>query len=227
MLSKIITPALEHHEILIEYVTEIAQLMLSFSYELYFMKSKFCLARIVLLVLTSLPAILTLTVFIRPSYAEVGKSSQEITPSNLEVFEYTISITDGQEFENLMQEASRLAEGFIDQGFATNPSATEVFVMILGDHHGQITPLLRVLVSRDNWRSQPRIEHWARYMGRPASYLLGLAEESTITSSYASGSDATVYSNSSEPSFVPISSSSSGDDIVLEPQRENSDPGYR
>ena len=82
--------------------------------------------------------------------------------------------SDGsQSFETLLQQAQDLAKDSIEQEFAENSDVTEVSILVLGEHQGQIVPLLRSQVSRSGWQQDSRIYRWTRYFANNSKVLLG------------------------------------------------------
>jgi hypothetical protein len=82
--------------------------------------------------------------------------------------------SDGsQSFETLLRQAQELAKDSIEQEFAENPDVTEVSILVLGEHQGQIVPLLRSQVSRSGWQQDSRIYRWTRYFANNSKVLLG------------------------------------------------------
>jgi len=80
--------------------------------------------------------------------------------------------SDGsQSFETLLQQAQDLAKDSIEQEFAENPDITEVSILVLGEHQGQIVPLLRSQVSRTGWQQDSRIYRWTRYFANNSKVL--------------------------------------------------------
>lgn len=61
---------------------------------------------------------------------------------------FILDSDNGQSFEMLLQQAQDLASQAIEQEFADNPETTEVSITVLGEHQGQIVPLLRSQVTR-------------------------------------------------------------------------------
>ncbi|MGQ4649127.1 hypothetical protein [Lyngbya aestuarii] len=80
-----------------------------------------------------------------------------------------------QSFENLVQYAENFAKNSIDQEFTANPKATEVNLIILGEHQGQVVPLLRSTVSRSQWQQNFKMRSWTRYFASSA-FLLGFRD---------------------------------------------------
>ncbi len=76
-------------------------------------------------------------------------------------------------FETLLQQAQDLARQSIEQEFAENPETNEISIMVLGEHQGQIVPLLRSQVTRTQWQRDSRIYRWTRYFANNSQVLLG------------------------------------------------------
>lgn len=114
----------------------------------------------------------------------------------------TLSSQENQNFQTLVQEAEALAKKSIQQTFQSNPEITDLSVNILGEHYGQLVPLLSVKVSQPNWQKDPRIQPWTKYFGN-AAQLLGFVKYSQP----ASTSQSTVvpqnvgYITENEPNF--------------------------
>ncbi|MEW6494165.1 MAG: hypothetical protein AB1589_16875 [Cyanobacteriota bacterium] len=86
---------------------------------------------------------------------------------------FLLNLDGGQSFENLLDQAQDLAKISIDEEFAYNPQATEISIIVSGEHQGQIVPLLRSKVSRSQWQSDSRIYRWTRYFVTSSGMLLG------------------------------------------------------
>ena len=149
----------------------------------------------------------------------VGQASPQRAPlistEAVEVMNYTMTYAEWQTFDAMMEEASAAARNLINQGFATNPNATETMVTILSDRNGEVVPVLMVRVSREDWRANPQVEQWSRYLGSSAMPLLAYDNEG----------------ESSPPStrrpFVPLSTGTREDFVIPGASLEESDPGYR
>jgi hypothetical protein len=73
-------------------------------------------------------------------------------------------------FRDLQIASESKAVSYIQQAFKSN--ASQVFLQVLGDRNGLISPILTISVSNSQWRSQPKIQTWAKYY--PVSvFLLG------------------------------------------------------
>lgn len=86
-----------------------------------------------------------------------------------------------QSFDTLLQQAQELAQSSIEQEFIENSEATEVSILILGEHQGQIVPLLRSQVSRSRWQQDPKIHRWTRYFAHNSRVLLGFNKPSALS----------------------------------------------
>lgn len=84
-----------------------------------------------------------------------------------------------QSFGSLIQQAQDLAKKSIEQEFQENSELTEVSIMILGEHQGQIVPLLRSKVSRSQWQKDSRIHRWTKYFASSSRVLLGFYNPSS------------------------------------------------
>jgi hypothetical protein len=84
----------------------------------------------------------------------------------------TLSSQGSRNFETLMRQAESVAGNYIQQVFGESPSVTEVSVTIVGEHNGDVVPLLSSNVSRSNWEKKPTVQAWTRYFGS-AKTLLG------------------------------------------------------
>lgn len=66
-------------------------------------------------------------------------------------------------FTTLLEQAQILAAQAIAQEFATNPAISEVWISVLGERQGQVTPLLAVRVTRSQWQTSPNLNQWIEY----------------------------------------------------------------
>lgn len=92
---------------------------------------------------------------------------------------FTLPVNRNQSIVNFLQQAEDLASNVIEQEFTENSEVTEVSITILGDHNGQIVPLLTSKVSRSQWEQDPRIYRWTRYFNSAGGMLLGFYEQQT------------------------------------------------
>lgn len=103
----------------------------------------------------------------------LSSASAELVERNL------ILNSDGsQSFEALLQQAQNLAKDSIEQEFTENSEVTAISILVLGEHQGQIVPLLRSQVSRSGWQQDSRIYRWTRYFTSNSRVLLGFNQPS-------------------------------------------------
>lgn len=103
----------------------------------------------------------------------------------------TFSSQENQSFQTLVQEAEALAKKSIQQTFQSNPEVTDFTVNVMGEHYGQLVPLLSVTVTQTNWQKNPKVQPWTKYFSSDAQ-LLGFvkfsqpasAPQSTVVSQY-------------------------------------------
>lgn len=66
-------------------------------------------------------------------------------------------------YVDLIKQAEQLAANTIKRHFSQNPSSSRIQVSIVGDRHGEITPLLVTIVSRTEWQRNPKLSVWTKY----------------------------------------------------------------
>ena len=114
----------------------------------------------------------------------LGLTSLVITSSiaSAELVErnFILNSDSNQSFETLLQQAQDLASQSIEQEFAENPETSEISIMVLGEHQGQIVPLLRSQVTRTQWQRDSRIYRWTRYFANNSKVLLGFNNPPTV-----------------------------------------------
>lgn len=88
---------------------------------------------------------------------------------------FILNSNGNQSFETLLKQAESFLKNSINQEFAQNPEATEVSIMILGEHQGQIVPLLHAIVSRSQWQQDSGKSNWLSYFSR-SELLLGFID---------------------------------------------------
>ncbi len=69
----------------------------------------------------------------------------------------------GESFETLLIRAEGVARASAQRLLDSDVLVTEVAITIMGRNQGSVAPILRLQVSRDNWRSQPEANYWATY----------------------------------------------------------------
>ncbi len=73
----------------------------------------------------------------------------------------TVDSSTFKTFRDLQIAAESKAASYIKQAFSSNVS--QIFLRVLGDRNGSISPILTISVSNAQWRSQPKIQTWAKY----------------------------------------------------------------
>jgi hypothetical protein len=69
---------------------------------------------------------------------------------------------EGKEtYNQFIERANQLAKREIEQGLRSDAGADSVDVVVIGESHGAIAPLLSVKVSRADWQSNPNISRWS------------------------------------------------------------------
>ncbi|MBD0335555.1 MAG: hypothetical protein ICV62_08700 [Cyanobacteria bacterium Co-bin13] len=81
---------------------------------------------------------------------------------------------------DLAIQAELMASDSINRYFSQSASPSEVEVVVVGDRHGEIVPILTTAVSRTQWQENPRVSAWARYYNASHA-LLQRHEESEET----------------------------------------------
>ena len=79
----------------------------------------------------------------------------------------------GEDYTALARRAETVARTAAQQGFDTDILLTRVVITVLGQNGGQTAPILKMDVSRNDWRNRPDPRYWSSYY-RSAPALLGL-----------------------------------------------------
>jgi hypothetical protein len=82
----------------------------------------------------------------------------------------TIEAETSPSFADLMQQAERLAEKLVSQGFE-QAGVIEVLIRMSGDRAGELVPLLTVKVTRSDWQKNSNLRSHARYYSISATLL--------------------------------------------------------
>lgn len=64
---------------------------------------------------------------------------------------------------DLLEQAERLASETIARQFQQNPGRSALRVVVFGNRHGNILPILMIAVTRSQWQSNPRVNLWSQY----------------------------------------------------------------
>lgn len=104
----------------------------------------------------------------QPGYAETQDVVIEIP-----VYGQTID-------SNLTVQAESLAGEAINRHFDQNPDSSTIQVVIMGDRHGEIIPILATTVSRTQWQENPQINAWTKYYSASQALLQRHRQAETI-----------------------------------------------
>ncbi|MCA1991670.1 MAG: hypothetical protein LDL41_06435 [Coleofasciculus sp. S288] len=94
----------------------------------------------------------------RPAHAE----AQDVV-LNIPVYGQTV-------YSDLTAQVESLVSNAINRQFEQNPDLSTIQVVVMGERHGEIIPILTTTVSRTQWQENPRVNAWTRYYS--ASYAL-------------------------------------------------------
>jgi len=67
------------------------------------------------------------------------------------------------EQRDLVAQAERMAQAAIAREFQQKPALSMVQVVVLGNRHGNLVPILTVSVTRSQWQQNPRVSAWTQY----------------------------------------------------------------
>jgi hypothetical protein len=81
--------------------------------------------------------------------------------------ELTVSVQwDADEtYEGLTRRAEMAAQTAAQQSFEQDILITDVAILVLGENGSSVVPILRLQVSRNDWRSRPDPQLWSTYFG--------------------------------------------------------------
>ncbi len=142
---------------------------------------------------------------------------------------YSMTPKPGQEFNDLMRDAERVARDAVERAFA-NPNVTEVELQIVGDRNGEQVPLLSTRMTRSDWQNYPNIQLWTQYFGTVPSVLLGFRlSDAPEPSSPATASITYGYAPPPEDRNAQASPLRQGTGIsrIQEEAQFRRDPAYR
>ncbi|HEY9689221.1 MAG TPA: hypothetical protein V6D46_04445 [Coleofasciculaceae cyanobacterium] len=64
---------------------------------------------------------------------------------------------------DLLNQAEGLAQETIARQFQQQPNLDRVRLVVLGNRHGNVVPILTVAVTRSQWQRRPQVDSWAQY----------------------------------------------------------------
>ncbi|NJN21975.1 MAG: hypothetical protein HC812_13330 [Leptolyngbya sp. RL_3_1] len=83
-----------------------------------------------------------------------------------------ISIDHPVTQSSLLDQAETLVRQAIATTFGQQSDVNEIEVLVLGDRHGEISPILVTSVSRTQWQADPQVSRWTRYYTEGTHALL-------------------------------------------------------
>jgi hypothetical protein len=87
------------------------------------------------------------------------------------------------ESRDFFRRAEAMVSDEISHQFSQNPNLSEIEVVVVGDRHGEIVPILTTTVSRVQWQETPRVSVWTKYYN--PSYALLQRHEGQPTQTVA------------------------------------------
>jgi len=84
---------------------------------------------------------------------------------------------------DFFRRAEAMVSDEISRQFSQNPDLSEIEVVVVGDRHGEIVPILTTTVSRAQWQETPLVSVWTEYYN--VSYALLQRHEGQPTETVA------------------------------------------
>ncbi len=83
-------------------------------------------------------------------------------------------------YGDLIRQAESLAHDAIGAQFSQNPEISTLQVVVTGDHHGEIIPILTATVSRAQWQENSQVSDWSRYYSSSYALLQRHDQDETV-----------------------------------------------
>jgi len=83
----------------------------------------------------------------------------------------TVVRQENESYQTLLRRAETIARAAAQRSFDSDILVTEVAITILGNNNGSVASVLRLEVSRQNWRKDPDTQSWAKYFPNAALLL--------------------------------------------------------
>jgi hypothetical protein len=85
----------------------------------------------------------------------------------------TVSVQwdENETYEGLTRRAEMAARTAAQQSFDRDLLITNVSILVMGENGSAIVPILRLQVSRQDWRSRPDPQQWSTYFGSSRTLL--------------------------------------------------------
>lgn len=140
----------------------------------------------------------------------------QIVHANTERIEISLPRHQNETYQGLLNRAEAAALKSIEQSFAQDTQLTNVSIVIMGQNHGKIAPVLFLKVDRSEWLSNPALHHWVTYF-RSARSLLELQDAAPTTATQRNISNPnkteTITPTATTPNQTPTSSTGSGSQL--------------
>lgn len=96
----------------------------------------------------------------------------QVAQADSERIEISLDRQQNETYKALVSRAETAALRSIEQSFEQDRLMTKVSVIIMGQNHGAIAPVLFLAVERTEWFNEPNLQRWVTYF-RSARSLLG------------------------------------------------------
>jgi hypothetical protein len=113
--------------------------------------------------------------FFCDSYRPVGAEAENIVVD--------MSVYGLVQSGDFFRRAEAMVSDKITRQFSQNPNLSEIEVVVVGDRHGEIVPILTTSVSRAQWQETPLVSVWTEYYN--TSYALLQRHEGQPTETVA------------------------------------------
>lgn len=149
-------------------------------------------------------------------WATTEAIAPQIVHANTERIEISLPRHQNETYQGLVNRAESAALNSLEQSFAQDTQLTNVSIVIMGQNHAKIAPVLFLKVDRSEWFSNPALQHWVTYF-RSARSLLGLQDAAPTTATQRNISNPnkteTITPTATTTNQTPTSSSGSGSQL--------------
>ncbi len=128
----------------------------------------------------------------------------QVAQADSQRVEISLDRQQNETYQDLVSRAEAAASTTIQRSFNQDILMKKVSVMIMGQNHGAIAPVLFLAVNRDQWSSEPNVQRWVTYF-RSARSLLGFENVTTTTEQ-----PTTSTTDTSEQPQTPTASDATG-----------------
>lgn len=104
----------------------------------------------------------------------------QVAQADSQRVEISLDRQQNETYQDLVSRAETTASTIIQRSFDQDILMKKVSVMIMGQNHGAIAPVLFLAVNRDQWSREPNVQRWVTYF-RSARSLLGFDNVTTTT----------------------------------------------